>query len=117
MWCRHFPRVGFTGAELAISWSAQSQELKVKEEGRPEAESYGYYPDGKVPKLSPKNGLVALHILLDIPSVEVVTGGGDYIIKGREYRKLGEKSPVEIRAEGGDVRFSRLEVYPLRSIH
>jgi sucrose-6-phosphate hydrolase SacC (GH32 family) len=102
MWCRHFPRVSFTGAELAISWSAQSQELDV---------------NGQKVRLSPKNGRVALHILLDIPSVEVVTGGGDYIIKGREYRKLGEKSPVEIRAEGGDVKFSRLEVYPLRSIH
>jgi hypothetical protein len=56
-----------------------------------------------------------LHILLDIPSVEVVTGGGDYIIKGRDYRKLGEKSPMEIRTEGGDVKFSRLEVYPLKS--
>jgi len=109
--------VTFTGAELNISWNAQSQELKVKEEGRPEAESYGYYPDGKVPKLSPKDGRVALHILLDITSVEVVTGAGDYIIKGRDYRKLGEKSPMEIRAEGGDVKLSRLEVYPLRSIH
>ena len=37
--------------------------------------------------------------------------------KGRDYRKLGEKSPMEIRAEGGDVKFSRLEVYPLKSIH
>jgi hypothetical protein len=27
------------------------------------------------------------------------------------------KSTLEIRAEGGDVKFSRLEVYPLRSIH
>ena len=39
---------------------------------------------------------------------------GDYIIKARDYRKLGEKSPLEIRAEGGDVKFSRLEVYPLQ---
>jgi fructan beta-fructosidase len=110
-------QVTFTGPELNISWNAQSQELKVTEEGRPEAESYGYYPDGKVPKLSPKDGRVALRILLDIPSVEVVTGGGDYIIKARDYRKLGEKSPMEIRADGGDVKLSRQEVYPLRSIH
>ena len=27
------------------------------------------------------------------------------------------KHPVEIRTEGGDVRFTRLEVYPLKSIH
>jgi len=58
-----------------------------------------------------------LHILLDIPSVEVVTSDGDYLIKGRDYRKLGTKSPLEIRAEGGDVKFSRLDVYPLKSIH
>jgi sucrose-6-phosphate hydrolase SacC (GH32 family) len=89
----------------------------VKEEGRPEAESYGYGPDGKVAKLNPKNGPMTVHILLDIPSVEVVTSTGDYIIKGRDYRKLDEKSPLEIRAAGGDVTFSRLEVYPLKSIH
>jgi hypothetical protein len=29
--------------------------------------------------------------------VEVATGAGDYIIKGRDDRKLGEKSPLEIR--------------------
>jgi hypothetical protein len=57
-------------------------------------------------------------ILLDIPSVEVISGGGEsYSIKGRDYRKLGEKSPMEIRANGGDVKFNRLEVYPLKSIH
>jgi len=59
-----------------------------------------------------------LHILLDIPSVEVVSGGGEtYIIKGRDYRNLDKESPLEIRADGGDVTFSRLEVYPLQSIH
>jgi sucrose-6-phosphate hydrolase SacC (GH32 family) len=110
-------QVTFTGAQLDIHWNAKSHELKVAEVGRPEAESYGYGPDGKVAKLSPKDGRIMLHILLDIPSVEVVTSGGDYIIKGRDYRKLGEKSPMEIRAEGGDVKFSRLEVYPLKSIH
>ena len=40
-----------------------------------------------------------------------------YLIKSRDYRKLGEKSPLEIRTEGGDVKFNRLEVYPLKSIH
>jgi fructan beta-fructosidase len=96
-------QITFTGAEINIIWSAQSQELEV---------------NGERIKRSPKNGCVALHILLDIPSVEVVGGGGEnYIIKGRDYRKLGEKSPMEIRAEGGDVTFNRLEVYPLRPIH
>jgi hypothetical protein len=33
------------------------------------------------------------------------------------YWRLGEKSPLTIRAEGGDVKFCRLEVYPLKSIH
>jgi fructan beta-fructosidase len=95
-------QVTFTGAELNISWSALNQELEV---------------NGERINRSPKDGSVALHILLDIPSVEVVTGAGDYIIKGRDYRKLGEKSPMEIRAEGGDVQFSRLEFHPLKSIH
>ena len=40
-----------------------------------------------------------------------------YLIKGRDYRKLGELSPLEIRTEGGDVKFSCLEVYPPESIH
>lgn len=44
-------------------------------------------------------------------------GAGDYIIKGVDYRKLGGKSPVEIRADGGDVKFNSLEVYPLKSIY
>ena len=95
-------RVSFTGAELNITWNAQIQELEV---------------NGEKTKLSLQNGRAALHILLDIPSVEVVTSRGDYLIKSRDYRKLGEKSPLEIRTEGGDVKFNRLEVYPLKSIH
>ncbi len=96
-------RVSLAGAELNVSWTAQSQELEV---------------NGEKVRQSPKDGRVTLHILLDIPSVEVVSGGGEsYIIKGRDYRKLGDKSPMEIRVEGGDVTFSRLEIYPLRSIH
>jgi hypothetical protein len=85
-----------------VAWNAQSQELEV---------------NGEKTRLSPKNGRVGLHILLDIPSVEVVTSAGDYIIKGRDYRKLGEKSPLEIRGEGSDVKINRLEIYPLKSIH
>jgi len=115
-------QITFTGAELYISWNALSQELRVKEvslrEGKPEAGYWEY--DGKVEniRLSPENGLITLHILLDIPSVEVVTNNGEsYTIKGRDYRKLGTKSPMEIQVEGGDVKFSRLEVYPLKSIH
>jgi fructan beta-fructosidase len=107
----------FTGPELNIHWNTQNRELKVTEEGRPEGDTYGYGPDGTQARLISQNGRATLHILLDIPSVEVVTGSGDYIIKARDYRKLGEKSPMEIRAEGGDVKFSRLEVYPLKSIH
>ena len=112
--------VTFTGPELDIAWNAQSQELRVKEveEGRPEA-GYGEY-DGTpgMIKLSPKNGRVVLHILLDTPSVEVVSGGGEsYSIKGRDYRKLGANFPMEIGTESGDVKFTRLELYPLKSIH
>ena len=110
-------QVTFAGPELNINWNAQNRELKVTEEGRPEAETYGYAPDGKVARLIPENGRATLHILLDIPSVEVVTSSGDYIIKARDYQKLGGKAPMEIRTEGGDVKFSRLEVYPLKSIY
>jgi sucrose-6-phosphate hydrolase SacC (GH32 family) len=66
---------------------------------------------------APQNGRVRLHVLLDIPSVEVITNGGEhYIIKGRDFKKLGEKSPLEISVEGGDATFRRLDVYPLKSI-
>ncbi|MCX6880387.1 MAG: GH32 C-terminal domain-containing protein [Verrucomicrobia bacterium] len=96
-------KVSFTGAELNLTWNAGSKEIEV---------------NGEKARLTPKNGRVELHILLDLPSVEAVTNGGEaYLIKSRDYRKLGEKSPMEIRAEGGDVKFSRLEVYPLKSIH
>jgi fructan beta-fructosidase len=115
-------RVTFTGAELNITWNAQRQELRVKEvslpAGKPEAAYWEYDGRPENINLTPKNGRVVLHILLDIPSVEVVSGGGEsYSIKGRDYRKLGAKSPMEIRVDGGDVTFSRLEVYPLQSIH
>ena len=95
-------RVSFTGPELSVSWTAQNQEITV---------------NGERSRLGPQNGRMTVHILLDIPSVEVVTSRGDYLIRGRDYRKLGEKSPLEIRAEGGDVKLSRLEIYPLKSIH
>lgn len=77
--------------------------------------------DGKAPKqrviAAPQNGRVRLHVLLDIPSVEVITNGGEhYIIKGRDFKKLGEKSPLEISVECGDATFRRLDVYPLKSI-
>ena len=96
-------KVSLTGEELNITWNAGSKEIEV---------------NGEKARLAPKNGRVELRILLDIPSVEAVTNGGEaYLIKGRDYQKLGEKSPLEIRTEGGDVKFNRLEVYPLLSIH
>jgi sucrose-6-phosphate hydrolase SacC (GH32 family) len=102
-------RVCLTGAELAITWNAEAQELEVH--GQLAATHQ------KV-KLSPVDGQVRLHVLLDIPSVEVVGNDGEaYLIKGRDYRKLVPRSPLAIRAEGGDVTFRRLEIYPLRSIH
>ena len=113
-------QITFTGPELDINWNAASQELKVREvslaAGKSEA-GYWWKYRGEQIKLAPQNGRMTLHILLDIPSVEVVTSGGDYTIKGRDYRKLGAKSPMEIRTEGGDVKFTRLEIYPLKSIH
>ena len=51
-------RVSFTGAELNITWNAQSQELEV---------------NGEKTRLSPTAVALTLHILLDIPSVEVVS--------------------------------------------
>lgn len=90
------------GEQLAVVWNAESKELKVQ--------------GTKVP-LDAQDGRVRLHLLLDIPSVEVVTNGGEnYIIKGRDFKKLGNKCPVEIAVEEGDVAFRRLDSYPLKSI-
>jgi fructan beta-fructosidase len=110
--------VRLTGAQLDIAWDAKSQELTVTEPGNPGGR-WGFWGElGRKVRLSPKNGRVTLHILLDDSSVEVVGGGGEnYVIEGRTYWKLGEKSPLVIRAEGGDVKFNLLEVYPLKSIH
>jgi hypothetical protein len=95
-------QVHITGSQLTVRWNATSKELDVH--------------DTKV-TLSPQEGRVRLHLLLDIPSVEVVTNGGEnYIIKGRHFAELREKSPLEISVEGGDVTFRRLEAYPLKSI-
>jgi sucrose-6-phosphate hydrolase SacC (GH32 family) len=110
--------VSLTGAELDIAWVAKSQELTVIEPGNP-AGRWGFWGElGQKVRQRTKNGRVTLHILLDSSSVEVVSGGGEnYIIQGRSYWKLGGKSPLVIRAEGGDVKFIRLEAYPLKSIH
>ena len=95
--------ISLNGAELSISWNAMSQELDVL--------------STKV-KLKPENGLVQLHILLDISSVEVTTNRGEnYIIKGRNFLNLPSRSPLEIRADGGDVKIQLMEIYPLKSIH
>ena len=115
-------QVSFTGAELDIRWDAQSQELKVREftpwEYDGKVWTTGYWPDKTVLRASPKNGRITLHILLDVASTEVVTNGGEnYVVQGRDFRKLGENSPMEIRADGGNIKFNRLEVYPLNSIH
>ncbi|MCX6877598.1 MAG: hypothetical protein NTW21_27875 [Verrucomicrobia bacterium] len=116
-------QVTFTGAQLDINWNAQSQELKVKEFTPWEYPAgnwwtTGYWPDKTVLKASPIKGRITLHILLDVASTEVVTNGGEnYVVQGRDYQKLGEKSPMEIRNEGGDVKITRLEIYPLKSIH
>ncbi|MCX6877373.1 MAG: hypothetical protein NTW21_26725 [Verrucomicrobia bacterium] len=96
-------RVSFTGAEFIATWNAQSKELEI---------------NGEKTRPSPKNGRLAVHILPDIPSLEAVTNGGEaYLINSRDDRKPGAKSPMEIRAEGGDVKFSRVVVYPLKPIH
>jgi beta-ureidopropionase len=59
-----------------------------------------------------------LRILLEIRSVEIVSEGGEsYILRCRDHRKLGKKSPLEIRVKGSDVKLSRLGVYPLKPIH
>jgi len=94
--------VHITGVQLTVQWNAMSKELDVH---------------GTKVTLGPQGGRVRLHLLLDIPSVEVVTNGGEhYIIKGRHFAELREKSPLEISVEGGDVTFRRLEAYPLKSI-
>ena len=108
-------QVRLTGASLAVIWNAQSKELVVN--GLPCEEISIFAGDGKA-TVSPKDGRVRLHLLLDIPSVEVVSNGGENnIIKGRDFAKLGDNSPLEIAVEGGDVTYRRMEAYPLKSIH
>jgi hypothetical protein len=111
--------VSFTGAEVDVAWVAKGHELAVTETNRPPGRWGDVWGDldHKI-RQSPKDGRVILHILLDIASIEVVSGVGEnYIIQARTYWKLGKCSPLVIRAEGGDVKFIRLEVYPLKSIH
>ena len=110
-------QVRLSGADLNIRWDAETRAVTVQG-----VREYKMPADGKAPKqrviAAPQNGRVRLHVLLDIPSVEVITNGGEhYIIKGRDFKKLGEKSPLEISVEGADVTFRRLDVYPLKSIH
>ena len=109
-------RVSFTGAEMNVNWDAETQVVEVQG-----VKDFKMAADGTVPArrviAAPQNGRVQLHVLLDIPSVEVTTNGGEhYIIKGRDFKKIGEKSPLQIAVEGGNVTFHRLDIYPLKSI-
>ncbi len=109
-------RVSLTGAEMNVNWDAETQVVEVQG-----VKDFKMVADGTVPArrviAAPQNGRVQLHVLLDIPSVEVTTNGGEhYIIKGRDFKKIGEKSPLQIAVEGGNVTFHRLDIYPLKSI-
>ena len=96
-------RVTLKGPELGVAWNGPGKELEV---------------NGQKVRLAAQNGVVRLHLLLDIPSVEVVSNGGEnYVLRARNYQNLRPGSPLEIEVEGGDVLFLRLEVYPLKSIH
>ncbi len=89
------------GDELDITWDS----------------SNGLSTGFDVIPLKPENGLVRIHVLLDIPSTEITCSSGHYLLQGRDYLKLKPNSPVKISVEGGDMLFHRLEIYPLRSIH
>jgi len=109
-------QISLNGAELNVIWDAQTQSVAVQG-----VREFKMAADGAAPArtvtASPQHGRVRLHLLLDIPSVEVTTNGGEhYIIKGRDFKKLGEKSPLVISVVGGDVNFRRLNAYPLKSI-
>ena len=72
--------------------------------------------NGQKVRLVAQNGVVRLHLLLDIPAVEAVSNGGEnYVIQPRNYQNLRPGSPLEIGVEGGEVLFRRLDVYPLKS--
>ena len=109
-------RVSLTGAELNVQWDAETQTVEVQG-----IKNFKMAADSKTPArkvmAAPVNGRVRLHLLLDSPSVEVTTNGGEhYIIKGRNFKKLDEKSPLQIAVEGGEATFRRLDTYPLKSI-
>ena len=93
-------RLTIRGVELDITWDAN------------EGLSTGL---DTVP-LKP-DGVIRIHILLDIPSTEITCSSGHYLLQGRDYRALKPGSRLEISAQGGDVTFRRLEIFPLRSIH
>jgi hypothetical protein len=86
-----------------VPWNGPGKELEV---------------NGQKVTLAAQNGVMHLHLLPDIPSVEVVSNGGENeLLRARNYQNLRPGGPLEIEVEGGDVLFRRLEVYPLRSIH
>ena len=94
-------RVMFQGPELGVTWNRLGNELEV---------------NGQKVRLAAQDGAARLHLLLDIPAVEVVSNGGEnYLIQPRHYQNLRPGSPLEIGVEGGEVLFRRLEVYPLKS--
>jgi fructan beta-fructosidase len=92
-----------SGADLRVKWNALTESLLVQKESL---------------SLRVADGIVHMHLLLDIPSLEAVANWGElYVIEERKYRYLMPEVPLEISAVGGSIVLRRLEVYPLRSIH
>ncbi|PHY01187.1 MAG: hypothetical protein CK530_10015 [Planctomycetaceae bacterium] len=95
-------QVTITANQLNLKWKAATNDLE--------------FNSSTVPVV-PKDGRVRLHVLLDVPSLEVVSNGGEYYtFEPRDFKKLDGKSPLKIAAEGGAVTLHSLNVYPLKSI-
>jgi len=64
--------------------------------------------------LKPADGIIAMQILVDRPSMEVCGNGGRVCLT-RPFRSDAEIREIKAFAEGGPARLKSLEVYELRS--
>ena len=95
-------QVTITANQLNLKWTAATNDLEFNSSTIP---------------VVPKGGRVRLHVLLDVPSLELVSNGGEYYtFEPRDFKKLDGTSPLKIAAEGGAVTLHSLNVYPLKSI-
>nr|WP_289215311.1 GH32 C-terminal domain-containing protein [Halobacillus campisalis] len=65
--------------------------------------------------LSVSDGKVKMHVFVDRSAVEVFGGNGETVITDQIFPEASSKG-LEVYSEGGEVKLSSLEIYPLKSI-